>query len=182
MRTHTALIRRARPILGILAALFAAGAASAAPVPSLQADACFNNMAPRGVYPIVVGVQNAGPSADGALTVKSVSYSGAERDYHYPISLPTGSEKRVTTYPWVTAETAKISVSFDGPLKFRGVDLAITNEGAGGPQIGMIGDLIGGLSGLRAQSSSYKPEPAAGYVDFTPGPRTRPTGPPATNR
>ena len=88
---------------------------------TIQADSSFANMAPRGgVYPVMVTLHNSGPSADGALVVKSDAFSDTLRTYAYPVSLPTGTDKEIAVYPAVNAYSDKIDLSFDGSARAKG--------------------------------------------------------------
>lgn len=118
----------------------------------LQADACFAGMAPRGVFPLVVSIENHGASADGALKVHSLSYTDSLRSYAYPVSLPSGTRKQIIVYPDLNGYTDQISVSFDGSARSQDVTLAVPYRQ--GTQIGLIGDEVGSLTMLRVTPQS----------------------------
>ena len=118
----------------------------------LQADACFAGMAPRGVFPLVVAIENHGGSADGALQVRSLSYTDSLRSYAYPVSLPAGTRKQIVVYPDLNGYTDQISVSFDGSA--RSQDIALSVPYRDGTQVGLIGDEVGALAMLRVPPAS----------------------------
>lgn len=141
----------------------------------LQADACFAGMAPRGVFPLVVSIENHGGSADGALKVRSLSYTDSQRSYAYPVSLPAGTRKQIVVYPDLNGYTDQISVSFDGNA--RSQDVAVSIPYREGTQIGLIGDEVGALTTLRVPSSSNQgngPGRAAKFSDCYARPEDAP--------
>lgn len=115
---------------------------------TLYAESCFSGMTPQGVYPIVVTVRNQGPSVDGAVLVRSESFTDTSRRLLYPLSLPTGTIKRILAYPVLEPYTSKVTVSFIGPARARPHELLITPRGEGA-YVGLIGDQIGGLAMIR---------------------------------
>ncbi|HXG23908.1 MAG TPA: hypothetical protein VNJ09_05080, partial [Chthonomonadales bacterium] len=115
---------------------------------TIYAESCFSGMTPQGVYPLVVTVRNQGPSVDGAILVRSETFTDTSRRLLYPISLPTGTIKRILAYPVLEPYTSKVTVSFVGPARARPHELLIASRGEGA-YVGLIGDQIGGLAMLR---------------------------------
>jgi len=119
--------------------------------------ACFEDMAPRGgVYPLAVSLHNSGASADGALIVRSESYSSMLRTYAYPVSLPTGTDKEIIVYPSIGPDAFQIDFSFEGNSHADKEQFRVESSREG-MQIGMIGDEPGALSSLRLAPSSQNP-------------------------
>jgi hypothetical protein len=150
--------------LGALLGVAGAAARGEAPL-RMTAEPAFAGMSGSGTTPVVVTIQNTGPSTDGILTVDPSTFSiGSAHHYTYPLSLPTGSVKKVTVYPWVGDYSEPLTVKFSGSGGRAEVsqDVAMISNQA--TQIGLIGDQAGGLGGLRVL-----PPPAGA---------PRPTGPP----
>ena len=79
-------------------------------------------MAPRRVFPLAVTLENRGPSMDGALLVTLVSSGSmgeSERRYLYPVSLPTGTNKKILAYPALNGYGYELTVQFLGPVRTR---------------------------------------------------------------
>ncbi len=155
------------PILTLLVLLPAAAWGQRKAPVVLQADACFAGMAPRGVFPLVVSIENRGGSADGALQVRGVSYTDSRRSYAYPVSLPAGTRKQIVVYPDLNGYTDQISVSFDGNARSRDVTLSVPYRQ--GTQIGLVGDEVGALTTLRIPSPSEPQQdgPSRGAAKFS---------------
>lgn len=154
------MLTRARLFFAIIL-LLTSGVALADPPVAISVDACFVGMAPRGgVYPIVVSIHNSGPSADGALIVKSSSMSDALRTYAYPVSLPQDTDKRIVAYPSVVNYADKVDFSFRGTADAKDTSLEVENRD--GTQVGLIGDETGALSALRLTPT--KPTKAGGSI------------------
>lgn len=132
----------------------------------IQADSCFAGMAPRGVFPLVVSIENHGGSADGALQVRSLSYTDSQRSYAYPVSLPAGTRKQIVVYPDLNGYTDQISVSFDGSA--RSQDARVSFPYRQGTQIGLIADGAGSLATLRVTpKQEHGDGPSRGPAKFS---------------
>ncbi len=142
---------------------------------TIQAESCFSGMAPAGVYPVVVSIRNQGPSVDGAIVARSDSFSESSRRYVYPVSLPSGTSKRIIVYPAVDRFAQGVLISFAGPARAREFELPIPPDYREGRQVGLIGDQIGGLGALRVsredQSPGTGPAPGRPGVRATRRPR-----------
>lgn len=132
----------------VLVAVWAQTAWGQDPV-SVQAQSCFAGMTPRGTYPVVIALENKGASVDGVLVVQSPSFGQAGRRYLYPVSLPSGTSKRVVVYPQWFPFSSALTVTLAGPGSDRTVTLPTPSRSEEGRQVGLIGDQIGGLAFLR---------------------------------
>jgi len=170
------IVRRIRML--VLLGACAAAARAQGPI-QMAAEPVFAGAFASGVTPIVVTLQNTGPSVEGAVKVSSGAFGmGSSRVYVYPLSLPTGSMKSVTVYPRVSDFSSSVRVTFDG--SFRGVkpqkDVAL-NPGEA-VQVGLIGDQAGGMGALRSLPSNAGtnvPMPGASTIrDVYATPETAP--------
>jgi hypothetical protein len=80
--------------------------------------------------------------------VRSETFTDTSRRLLYPISLPTGTIKRVLAYPVLEPYTPKVTISFVGPVRARPFEMPIEWRGEGAC-VGLIGDQIGGLLMIR---------------------------------
>ena len=145
-------------LLMVVFGVLSAGAARGAEPITIQAAAgCFSGMVPRGVYPVVVSIHNWGPSVDGAIAVKTETFSGSNHRYLYPVSLPSGTIKKIVVYPLVEQYAQDITVSFSGPVRIKDVKMPILSRSEGSRQIGLIGDQIGGLAMLGQKAAQSHP-------------------------
>ncbi len=145
---------RTLSILGLLLFLHLKPAIAQPPI-ALKAEACFSGMSPHGVYPTLVTIQNLGVSMDGVIEVGNQSGGWTTTQILYPISLPSGTLKRLIVYPTVTPYQGTVSLRFIGPLRTKPVELNIKSESSLG-NIGLIGEDTGGLALLRNQSGDPK--------------------------
>lgn len=131
----------------------------------MTADPVFSGMAGNGVTPIVVTLQNAGPSVDGAVTVDASGMGiGGGRTYLYPVSLPTGSVKKIVTYPRVDNFLDSLRVSFNGSFHGQKPSLDVPVNASGAFNVALIGDQVGGMGALRLltpQVNTDSPEQGA---------------------
>lgn len=140
----------------IVAAAFAfCGPVHAQSPITLTADTCFTNMQARGVVPVQVALGNAGQSVSGAVSLSVASFAGPSRQYTYHVSLPQGARKVILAYPTVDPSVANgVDVAFSGPGQPRPVTVPIPASGLAAIQVGLIGDDVGGLAGLRSSANA----------------------------
>jgi hypothetical protein len=140
-------------LCAICVCLFVTPGVFAARTIKMTAEPCFGTLASGGVSPLDIRIQNVGRSARGSINVTVLQVSGGRRVYSYPIDLPSGTLKRLIAYPELSDSYSSISVSFDGPVEVKPID--ITNDemysgyGQNQIQVGYIGDDSGTLSPLR---------------------------------
>ncbi|MFN4180150.1 MAG: hypothetical protein ACK4I8_07530, partial [Armatimonadota bacterium] len=102
---------------------------------------------PYGCLPLKITVQNEGPSVNATLVV-SPSRFRAERLHLFPLSLPTGSRKEITSFPFVMSNTMSVSVRLEGVRGVPEQTISVTADENARLVVG-VGDEIGGLEWLK---------------------------------
>jgi len=136
----------------------------------MGADTCFAGMAARGAYPIVITIANRGRAVRGMINVQPAAFTPSGRIYSYPIDLPEGAVKRIVSYPVLDTRLASgIDISFDGPGHVKTISLSAKTtdtEDYYSRQIGLIGDNIGGLGGIKDVSIEPAPPGGPGKITY----------------
>lgn len=157
-------------LLATVFALMLSNAPMRAQVPEqvmFKIEPCFVNMSPGGIYPVAVTVTNRGAPLSGSLVVFPQTGDAATREYGYPLSLPTGSTKRVLVYPNVVGYGSGLAVIYQSGFRNWDTTMPFNMRGgaSGEAQVGLIGDRTGGLVSRGSKANNGSSSPPGGGRD-----------------